>query len=251
MSARSLLKTSTIICIVLGVVLLCVYINPVTLLFVTRWKARAKPELWIVPRPLPTVSIEQAVGQTFTFYGYQFEAPWTEVKREEHLKRIELVYFSNGFVLILRDPAQVVNQLKLLTRESTENEAVLKRILGEEATRSNYMLRSKILNLTPSDLQLSLSRQKMVSSSVLLMLKPMWTDNLWGGLYSFQTEWLRGFQQGDPTRDKTVTIDAFDEHDHEIEFSIGRAPDARQEVTQSELNRIIYSLRPVLASQTE
>ena len=152
---------------------------------------------------------------------------------------------------MLRDPAQVVNQLKLLTVEGAENEAVLKRILGEEAMRSNYMLRSKILNLTPSDLQLSLSRQKMVSSSVLLMLKPMWTGNLQGGLYSFQTKWLRGFQQGDPTRDKTVTIDAFDEHDHEIELSIGWAPDARQEVTQSELNRIIYSLRPILASQTE
>jgi hypothetical protein len=57
----------------------------------------------------------------------------------------------------------------------------------------------------------------MVSSSVLLMLKPMWTGTLQGGLYSFQTEWLRGFQQGD-----------------------------RQNVTQSELNRIIYSLRPIL-----
>jgi hypothetical protein len=185
----------------------------------------------MVPRPLPAASIEQTVGQTFTFYGYQFEVPWTEVKREEHLKSI--------------------NQLKLLTREGTENEAVLKRILGEEVTRSNYMLRSKILNLTPSDLHLSLSRQKMVSSSVPLMLKPMWTGNLQGGLYSFQTEWLQGFQRGDPTRDKTVTIDAFDAHDHEIELSIGRAPDARQDVTQSELNRIVYSLRPIFASRTE
>jgi hypothetical protein len=177
--------------------------------------------------------------------------PWSDVKRQEHLKSIELVYFSNGFVLILRDPAQIVNQLELLTRHCTENETVLKRTLGEEATRSNYALRSKILNLTPSDLQLSLSRQKMVCSSVLLMLKPMWTDNLHGGLYSFRTEWLRGFQQGEPTRDKTVTIEAFDAHDHEIELSVGRAPDARQDVTQSELNRIIYSLRPILASQTE
>jgi hypothetical protein len=91
----------------------------------------------------------------------------------------------------------------------------------------------------------------MVSSSVLLMLKPIWTGTLQGGLYSFQTEWLRGFQQGDPTRDKTVTIDAFDAHDQEIALSVGWAQGASQNVTQSELNRIIYSLRPILASQAE
>jgi hypothetical protein len=252
MSARRLLKNSTTICIALGVLLLIyVYVKPVTLLSVTRWKARAKPELWMVPRPLADVSIEQTAGKTFTFYGYQFEVPWTEVKREEHLESIELLYFSNGFALMLHNPAQSVNQLRVLTSEGTENEAVLKRIFGEEATHSNYALRSKILNLTPHDLQLSLSRQKMVSSSILLMLKPMWTGNLQGGLYSFQTEWLRGFQQGDPTRDKTVAIDAFDAHDHEIAFSIGRATDARQDLTQSELNRIIYSLHPIPASQAE
>ena len=252
MSVRRLLKTSTIICIALSVLLLIyVYVNPVTLLSVTWWKARAKPELWMVPRPLAVVSIEQTAGQTFTFYGYQFEVPWPEVNREEHLKGTQLVYFSNGFVLMLRDPAQSVNQLKLLTREGTENQDSLKRLFGEEATRSNYALRSKILNLTPRDLQLSISRQKMVSSSVLLMLKPKWTDTLQGGLYSFQTEWSRGFQQGDPTRDKTVTIDAFDAYDHEIELSVGRQQGASQDLTQSELNRIIYSLRPILESQSK
>jgi hypothetical protein len=173
------------------------------------------------------------------------------VKREEHLKRMELVYFSNNLFIMFHDPAQRVNQLKVLTSEGTENETGLKRLFGEETTRSNYALRSKILNLTPRDLHLSLSRQKMVSSSVLLMLKPRWTGTLQGGLYSFQTEWLRGFQQGGPTRDKTVTIDAFDAHDHEIELSVGCAQGASQNVTQSELNRIIYSLRPILASQAE
>jgi hypothetical protein len=190
MSARRILKPSIVICIALGVFLL-IYVRPLTLLSTARWKTRAKPEFWIVPRPLADVFIEQTAGRNFTFYGYQFEVPWTDVKREEHLKR------------------------------------------------------------TPRDLHLSLSRQRMVSSSVLLMLKPMWTGTLQGGLYSFQTEWLRGFQQGDPTRDKTVTIDAFDAHDHEIELSVGCAQGASQNVTQSELNRIIYSLRPILASQAE
>jgi hypothetical protein len=250
MSTRRIVKPSTILCIALGGLLL-IYLRPLTLLSMARWNTRAKPEFWIVPSPLADVSIEQAAGRNFTFYGYQFEVPWTGVKREEHLKTMELVCFSNNVVMVFHDPVQSVNQLKLLTGEGTKNEASLKRLFGEDSTRSNYALRSRILNLTPRDLYLSFSRQKMVSSSILLMLKPMWVGPLHGGLYSFQTEWLRGFQLGDPTRDKTVTIDAFDARDREIELFVGRAQGANQDVSQSELNRIIYSLRPILPSQAK
>lgn len=250
MSARRLLKPSTIICLALGALLL-MYARPLTLLTMTRWKVQSKPEFWIVPKPLADVSSAQTAGRQFTLYGYQFEVPWADVKREAHLKSMGIVYFSNGLVLMLHDPAQSVNQLAILTGEGTKNESDLRRLFGEDATRSNYALRSKILNLTPRDLRLSFSRRKMVSSSVLLVLKPIWTGDANGGLYSFQTERLRGFQQGDPTRDKTVTIDAFDANDHEIEMSIGRAQGVSQDVTQSELNRIIYSFRPIVASQAE
>jgi hypothetical protein len=247
-STRRIPKFQAIICIALGVLLLLLYVRPLTLLSVVRWKTRGKPEFWIVPRQLGDVSIDRTAGRNFTFYGYQFEVPWTDVKREVQLKNMELVFFSNNFVIMLHDPAKAVNQLKVLTREGTKDEAALKRLFGEETTRSNYALCSKIVNLTPRDLHLSFSTQKMVSSSVLLMLKPQRVGTQQGGLYSFQTEWLRGFQEGNPTRDKVVTIYAFDAGDHEIEISVGRGQGPSQDITQSELNRIIYSLRPMLAS---
>jgi len=245
-------KPSAIICVALGVFLifLLIYGRPLTTLCLMRWNSRAKPELWIVPTPLTDVSVAHSPGRNFIFYGYQFEAPWT-VNREAHLKNEEIVYFSNNLVMVFHDPAQNGNELKILTGEGTQNEVALKRLWGEEATSSNYAMRSKILNLTPRDLHLSFSRQKMVSSSVLLMLKPLSMGTSRGGLYSFQTEWLRGFQLGDPTRDKTITIDAFDLHDREIELFIGRGQGASRNVTQAELNRTIYSLRPTLASQTQ
>jgi hypothetical protein len=249
MSVRRFLNRSTIVCITLGV-LLFIYIRPLTLLSMVRWKASAKPEFWTVPSPLADRSIEKSNGKRLTLYGYQFEVPWANVTREEHLKQMEFVYFSEGFVLVFHDPAQNVNQLKILTAEGTKNEAGLKKLFGEETTRSNYSLLSTILNLTPRDLRLSFSRQKMVSSSALLMLKPRWTGTVQGGLYSFQTDWLRGFQQGDPTKDETVVIDAFDAHDNEIEISVGRVKSASRDATQPELNRIIYSLQPIPANQT-
>lgn len=235
----------------MGVVLIVflIYGRPLALLTMARWHTRSKPEFWIVPRPLPDVSIAPSTGRNFTLYEYQFEVPWSDVKQEKHLKNIELVYFSNNLVLTVHDPAQDVNSVSILTGQGTKNEARLRQIFGEETTRSNYGLRSRILNLTPGDLRPSFSRLKMVSSSVLLMLKPIYVGDRQGGLYSFQTEWMRGFQQGDPGRDNTVTIEGFDQHDRELELTVGRMRGAGQRVSQPELNRIIYSLRPVLASE--
>ena len=221
MSVRRILNRPTIVCITLGA-LLFIYIRPLALLSMMRWKAGAEPEYWVVPSPLPDATIEKSGGQRLTLYGYQFEVPWSSATRTEHLKRMEFVYFTEGFYLAFPDPAQNVEPLTILTAEGTKNEAVLKKLFGEETTRSNYALVSAILNLTPRDLRLSFSRKKMVSSSVLLMLKPRWTGTVQSGLYSFRTEWLRGFQQGDPTKDKTVVIDAFDAHDHEIEIWVGQ-----------------------------
>ena len=136
MSTWRIKKPSTIICVVLAIFLLIYVAN---------------------------VSVEQRPGRNFLYYGYQFEAPWTDVKREAHLRNEAIVYFSNNLVMVLHDPAQSVNFLKVLTSEGTKDEVVLKRLWGEEATRSNYALHSKILNLTPRDLHLSPSRQKMVS----------------------------------------------------------------------------------------
>jgi hypothetical protein len=193
MRVRRILVASTIVWLALGLPLL-IYARPLMLLYMVKRKTRTASDLWIVPRPLLDISIEHSAGRKFTYYGYQFEAPWTELKQQKTSPSMELLYFSNGFVLMFHDPAQSVDQLKFLTSRGSGNEAELKDLFGKEATGSNYALRSRILNLTPRDLRLSFSRRKMMANSVLLMLKPIWTASLQGGLYSFQTESLRGFQ---------------------------------------------------------
>src|ERR1700738_1926170 len=127
MSARRILNPSIVICIALGALLL-IYFRPLALLSIARWETPAKSEFWIVRRPLADVPIEQTAGRNFTFYGYQFEVPWTDVKREANDKSAEIFYFSNNLVMVLDDPAQSVNFLKVLTSEGTKNEVALKRL---------------------------------------------------------------------------------------------------------------------------
>ena len=243
MNVRRILKPSYIISVVL-VLFAWVYARPLGLLLAAKQSARSQPELGIVPKPLTDVSIDWSEGRTFSFFGYQFEAPWTEVRQEKILKSIAIVNFSNGASVIFFDPAKGVDFLATLTGKGTKNEATLKKIFSDEATRSNYGLRSAILYLTPGDLRLFSSRQEMVASSVLLMMKPTWAKGKKGGLYSFQTERIRGFQDGDPAY-KRVMIYAFDAQDHEIQLVIASGQAANQNFTQSEVNRIVHSLHAV------
>src|SRR6266480_1656949 len=87
MSVRHILKTSTITCLV-AAVLLFAYARPIALLLYTKWEVRNATELWVVPTPLRVVGTKPSPGKTFSYFGYDFESPWTEVKRERKLESI-------------------------------------------------------------------------------------------------------------------------------------------------------------------
>jgi hypothetical protein len=101
-----------------------------------------------------------------------------------------------------------------------------------------------MLNLTPADLHLFASRQKMVADSVLLTLKGAYVSERKHGLYSFQTAWFRGFQYGAPAQDDGVKIEAFDAQDREVEMIVGCGHRISPRPSQADINRILFSLRP-------
>ena len=249
MNIRRIHVPSAIFCVVLGL-LAILYTGPITALFYTKWQARNAPEMWVVPKPLPDVSIERSAGEKFSYFGYEFESPWTEVKRERKWESIAILNFSNGAFVSILDPAHGADELELIKQEASKRGTDIRNVFGDEATRSRYSLLAKILYLTPKDLSLFSSRQDMVSNSILLILKSIHTKRLKGGLYSFQTEWLRGFQEGAPEQDKMVIIEAFDAQDHKIELWIGSEQGAVK-LSQSEVNRILYSLHPASSSRPD
>jgi hypothetical protein len=95
-------------------------------------------------------------------------------------------------------------------------------IFGDKATSANYSFRSKIRYFMPRDLRLSFSRQEMAASSALSILRHLHAGRAKGGQFSFQTEWLRVFQDGDPALDKMTIINCFDAQDREIQLWVYR-----------------------------
>jgi hypothetical protein len=244
MTIRRIFSPGTIVALVFCVVLL-LYGRPVGVLLYTKWQVRNAPELWTVPIPLPVTASENSAGRTFSYFGYEFESPWTEVKRERKLESIAILNFSTGDTITIFDPHKAADVLGTMKKAAAQRGADLKNVFGDEATRTNYALRSKILYLTPRDLRLSWSRGEMASNSVLLMMKKIWLPRTSGGLYSFQTKWFHGFQSGDPAKAEAVVIQAFDAKDQGVQLFIGSEPHSNNKPTQDDINRVLYSLHPV------
>jgi hypothetical protein len=244
-------KRSTTICIIATVVIavfLFFYGRPIALLLLTKWQIRNKPELWIVPMPLPTSASEPSPGRTFSYLGYDFESPWTEVKLEKKYRLIATVYFSDGeFISISKGP----DVISAMQEGSAKRRRTLQDVFGAGVMDSNYKLRSSILYSTPRDLRLFSSPRETVAQSVLLTLKPMSVMTAKSGLYSFQSRWLRGFEEGKPGQANPVAIDAFDEKDREIDILIGTQLHTNGTVSQADINRVLFSLRPVPTAPTE
>ncbi len=203
--------------------------------------------MWIVPRPLEGSSGEQMGGRKFSYFGYEFESPWTQVDKERQFDSAVILSFSSGAIVTVLNPATGANELQVMKDEASKRGVRIESVFGKETTRSRYALRSKILNLTPKDLNLFSSRQEIVANSVLLVIKGAELSRMKGGLYSFQTNWTRGFQEGSPDRDSAVVIDAFDSQDNKIELLIGGAHGGNHP-SQAEINRILFTLRPVTLS---
>jgi len=89
----------------------------------------------------------------------------------------------------------------------------------------------------------------MVTNLVLLSMKQIEMYRVAGQVYSFETNAFRGYQKGDPLQDTVVTIETFDAQDYKIQLLIGAKPKTSLKPTQADINRILYSFRPVNSSQ--
>ena len=231
---------STIVC-VLFFFLFWQYGRPIELLLLTKHALKNEPELWIVPTSLTDLAVNRSPGAKFSYFGFEFEAPWTGVKLRRGGQSIVVLDFQNGGVVSISKGS---SELASMKEEAAKEGRDIKSVFGGRAIESDYEMESTILHLTPRDLRLFSSRKEMTSNSVLLTLKGIYTGNAKGGIYSFQTDYVKGFQIGSLSADNLVTVDAFDQQDRKIQLIIGNEMHSKFKVSQTDVNRVWASLRP-------
>lgn len=218
--------------------------------FVWRMKKEAaeNPRLAMVPVPLSDTSISTAQGTTVTEFGYQFEVPW-KMKEPKPGNTIAIAESQSGQeVIMFWDPAKKQGPVKMMKDSLGKSFKELASVYGAQTIQSDFDFDQALANTTPSQLSYVLPGKKEVRAGVLLMLKPIMMVDAETGFYSFETEHLRGFQNGNPTKAKTVIVEAFDASDRQFEFAFGSRSYPKGDLTQADINKVLQTLRSAPAS---
>ncbi len=224
-------------------VLICIYGHAIVVLIYARWEAQRYPQIWTVPISLSLAPASSLPGRKFFYFGYEFDSPWTDLKDESETESRVILHFSNGASIGIFEHARIEDDLETIERDVPATKHVAD-WLGADTNLSKYELRRKIYHLTPQGAHLSLSRLDMIENSTLLIIKLILMKTTRGDLYSFETPWVRGFQEGHLDQDERVTVQVFDIKDHEVEFYIRKEKDVDGQASQNDVNRILSSLRP-------
>jgi hypothetical protein len=239
--------------IVIGLILTYawIFMKPTYLVWLVKNEAAHNPSLAVVPVPLSDTSISAVQGTTLTAFGYQFDVPW-KMKELKHAGAIAIFASEpEQEAIMFWDPAKTAGLVKIMKDSPGTPVKEMAVVYGENTIRSNYDFHHALVNSTPSELSYFLPGRTVVRAAVLLMLKPMEMIDAETGIYSFNTEHLRGFQNGDPAKAKNVMIKAYDSEDREFQFVFGSKVYPSTGLTQADINLALQSLRPVPVAQPD
>lgn len=206
------------------------------------WKT---PIVKKIPTELPDQSITGVSGQKLSYFGYDFELPWEiDQAKSKQVQEMQLIAFRSGNTLLVSRmaPREFVNGF-LSTGKA--DSAGLKALYGEDVLQSDYLLKGRILEVTPDEVGLFTPRKQAVGSAMLLIMKgimmPFGADS---GIYRIRTGGFQGFQFGDPrSRPRSLDLEIYNE-DGGLGFIFSQPQNTSDTaVTQAEINRVIQSVR--------
>jgi hypothetical protein len=223
--------------------------KPTDIVWTVKKETAKNSRLTIVPIPLSNTSASQEKGTFENFFGYQFEVPWQEGEKKRQ-DSIALVFSHSGQEAVMFfDPGGERGFIRMLKETPGLSVGYLNPVYGRENIQSDYEFERAALNTTPSQLSLFLPWSKEVYAANLLRMKEAFLLALQTGLYSFEFGHLRGFQHGDPVRDKNVEVEAYDAGDRKFKLVFSSKSGPNGGMTQPDINRVLQTLRPAPALQ--
>jgi hypothetical protein len=214
----------------------------------TAWKA--PPIARLVPSDLTDPSISPAVGSKLSYFGYEFEVPWSDVKSVASTGPSSvLLAFRSGLQLSATalTAKEVVNHFAFAGVSMPPK--FFQAQFGPDATRSDYDLVTRLYYFTPAKMHhWTLSRSVHIRECLLIAIKSSfllpWAAN--SGIFSIHNNDFRGFQQGNPqARPIGIVVNLYS-NDGGFEFIFSQKEyNNPAGVSQSEINRVIQSLHRV------
>jgi hypothetical protein len=212
---------------------------------------KAPPIARVVPTYLLDRSVSQAPGTKLSYFGYEFEVPWTDLddtetrlypKDKPDKVRADLRFRSGLRLLVTAIPpkswaAELAVDLKVPPQR-------VELTFGE----SDYSFCKTVYEFTPEKMNhWSLSERVHARDFFLLLIKSMVLPGpAETGIFNLENQNYRGFQIGNPqVRHDGVVVHLFsDEGSVEMIFSQKDYRGASA-ITQPEINRVVQSLHRV------
>jgi hypothetical protein len=218
--------------------------KPTYIVWTMKKEAASNPRLSLIPVPLSDTSISQGQGTSEKFFGYQFEVPWQEGEQKQR-DSIAFVFSESGQEGVsFFDPRGDRGFIRMMKETPGLRVEYLNPLYGRENVQSDYEFVRAALNTTPSQLSLFMPWSKEVYAANLLRMKEVFLLVPQGGLYSFEFGQLRGFQHGDPVRDKNVEVEAYGTDDRKVKINLSSKSGPNGGMTQPDINRVLQTLRP-------
>src|SRR5258705_6262003 len=208
--------------------------------------ARKLPYVKRTPVPLPDLSVSEVSGTTLSYFGYEFEVPWTDIDTEK-TKIVggnrAIIAFRSGNVLSVwsGQPHEFMNYL---LEQGKIDKDTFRKIYGDEALQSDYNFKRLILETTPEKITIFTDSKTAVSRGVLLMVKAMCVGgDANSGIFSVQGKEFKGFQYGLPQNPpKQLSVELFPADGH-LDLIFGQKKDGPTVISQADINRIVQTIR--------
>jgi len=216
--------------------------------------SKKAPILKLTPRNPPMASLNTAQGMKLSYAGFEFEVPWADLdgQKSKFVKSIAVYAFNSGRVVEFFGPSQNHKDLLATAEESmADKHGNLRRLFGEEATKSNYIFHKTMLERTPEELKPWMNQREAYRVSLLLLLKGGSSVGGETGLFDVEKLGWKGFQFDDPDKKpKKVTLELYDSKDEHVEIMFFPGKGEGAGITQSDVYRVLQTLAPVVVDGT-
>ncbi|MGB6429391.1 MAG: hypothetical protein WBF06_02315 [Candidatus Acidiferrales bacterium] len=225
---------------------------PTAIFFAARWEARRDPAVKVVPRPLADYSVSNSPGTELSYFGYEFEVPWSGPFKQTVFGKGGIVQlrFESGQYLSFTALTNHAGLLTEIVQDNSMNFQWLQPVFGDLLNRSAYDQYAAMLNTTPQSIRAFGPRADAARGMILLTFKAIATSpQLTTGVFSFELPDKRGFETGDPRKSRRIDLEIFGTGGDDVEIACTTWKDSVR-FSQPELNRILTSLHRLPADSS-
>lgn len=204
------------------------------------------PWLATVPQARPAPSAP-AKGSVLKAFDYEFDSPWPGSPKAVGTLTATQFRYDSGEVVVFFDPASSVDTVGAMKTSNPVDYQKFVNVFAGHPINSNYELYQAVYSSSPALLSPLMDAREALRMNALLVWKLSFGFDLPadGQFYSFDWGKVRGFQFGDPAKQRPVAVRVFDDRDRQYRFILAVAAGSAGKITQDHIDTIIQTVRPV------